>query len=43
MEQQGAEIAQLLADEGLSAEKVAILESLKHWASQVNDEFSLSN
>ena len=43
MEQQGAEIAQLLANGGLSAEQITVLEALSDWAAQVNDEFSLSN
>ena len=43
MEQQGAEIAQLLANGGLSTEKITVLEALNDWATQVNDEFSLSN
>jgi exodeoxyribonuclease I len=43
MEQQGAEIAQLLANGGLSAEQITVLEALIDWAAQVNDEFSLSS
>jgi len=43
IEQQGVEIAQLLANGGLSAEKITVLEALNDWATQVNDEFSLSN
>ena len=43
MEQQGAEIAQLLANGGLSAEQIIVLEALSDWAAQVNDEFSLSS
>ena len=43
MEQQGAEIAQLLANGSLSTEKITVLEALNDWATQVNDEFLLSN
>ena len=43
MEQQGAEIAQLLANSSLSTEKITVLEALNDWATQVNDEFLLSN
>lgn len=43
MKQQGAEIAQLLANGSLSTEKITVLEALNDWATQVNDEFLLSN
>jgi len=38
-----AEVEQLIASGGLSAQKLAILDALKQWASRIDSEFSLSN